>query len=154
LASGGYIIREASSSDLNGIMELLDPELFVMNEYHNRIATIKHAITHGARGCLVADDDALVVGFLRYSVSKINSASTIEELIVKEGRRRQGIGRALLDIFREKGYGQLIAKTNMLDVRYVEFLAHCGFYANDNSKKKFMKMKTDGEQDGKAYSGQ
>lgn len=140
------VIRKATLADLSSIQEL-SQELFHADLPHDPLLNEKWTYQEGEKYfkdrmseekfiCFVAESDGKIIGYATGSVLPILAWRPIERvelenLIVTEEYRSQGVGKMLIDTFakwgKEKGAKRILVSAYAINDRGISFYERNGF---------------------------
>jgi GNAT superfamily N-acetyltransferase len=138
--SNTTVIKEASETDLPRIESLLTELINTMDnskgiDLFKALENYRFLLKETNSHFLVAKINGSAVGFINFSIRKTvlhpGSSALIDELVVSEQYRGQGIGRQLVStaVERARGFGCCEAEvsTEKVNSKAREFYKNCGF---------------------------
>ncbi|TDO98880.1 GNAT family N-acetyltransferase [Marinomonas balearica] len=133
----GYVIRPALESDAQGINEVSQYLGYSALSHSESLLKLQALLSSPNDWVYVAQLNDRVVGWLHlFYAHRLASESFYEigGLVVSEGFRGQGIGRALVEYALDKKEGKFRVRCNELRTGSHQFYESIGFSSNKNQR--------------------
>lgn len=138
-------IRRAKKNDLDSIIKLIeqlsdqDKKFLALQSKYSLIRQVIRSERH----CYIAEKEGVIVGFLRES-GRPEKYSLLEELLVSEEFRGQGIASEMIDYYHNI-FSRNMAKTNTANSQMIRILRKKGYIAENPDAPRIINWIRNGE---------